>query len=82
MKALHKITFILLVIGGLNWLLEVFGWGVGNFIPSGVANIVYLLIGISAILELIGHKKNCANCSAGRSSAPTTPSMPSQMPPR
>ena len=31
MKSLHMITFILLVVGGLNWLLVgVLGWDVGN----------------------------------------------------
>jgi uncharacterized membrane protein YuzA (DUF378 family) len=59
---LHKVTFILLVIGGLNWLLEVFGWGVGSFLPAGVATTIYVLVGLSAIYEIFTHKKNCRQC--------------------
>lgn len=60
---IHKITFLLLIIGGLNWGLEVLGYGVGNYIPSGLAATVYALVGLSAIYEVFGHKKLCRNCS-------------------
>ena len=65
MKALHMITFILLVIGGLNWLLvgafdlnlvtTIFGAGV-------FAKVVYVLVGLSALVEIFTHKKNCTMC--------------------
>jgi uncharacterized membrane protein YuzA (DUF378 family) len=65
MKALHMITFILLVIGGLNWLLvgafdfnlvtTIFGAGV-------VSKVVYVLVGLSALVEIFTHKKNCTMC--------------------
>ncbi len=65
MKALHMITFILLVIGGLNWLLvgafdfnlvtTIFGAGT-------VTNVVYVLVGLSALVEIFTHKKNCTMC--------------------
>lgn len=59
---LHKIAFILLVIGGLNWLLEAFGYGIGNYIPANVAMIIYILVGLSAIYEAATHKSNCKHC--------------------
>ena len=64
MGGLHKVTFILLVIGGLNWGLEFFGWGIGSwsFIPAGLASLIYLLVGISALVEVFTHKQNCKNC--------------------
>ena len=62
MMMLHKVTFILLVIGGLNWLLEAFGYGVGHFVPSTVAMVVYVLVGLSAIYELAMHGKMCKEC--------------------
>ena len=64
MKALHKVTFILLVIGGLNWGLEFFGWGIGSwsFLSSGLVSLVYLLVGISALVEIFTHKNNCKHC--------------------
>ena len=69
MKALHMIAFILLVIGGLNWLLFAFNpsWNlVAIVLGTGtLAMIVYILIGLSAIFEAIMHGKNCKTCGAG-----------------
>ncbi len=60
---LHKIAFWLLIIGGLNWGLEAFGYGIGNYVPAGLAMLIYVLVGISAIIEIVGHKKTCRNCN-------------------
>lgn len=65
MKALHSIAFVLLVIGGLNWLL--IGLGVGNLVvmiigATVVTDIVYILVGLSAIYLVATHKKTCKNC--------------------
>lgn len=72
MKALHKIAFVLLLIGGLNWGLV----GVGGFMGSdwnivhmilgswpSVEWAVYILVGVSAILEIVNHKSLCRNCA-------------------
>ena len=67
MKALHIIAFILLVIGGLNWLLFAFGWNLVSTIfgaGSVLSMIIYILIGLSAVLEAVTHGKNCRTCSA------------------
>jgi uncharacterized membrane protein YuzA (DUF378 family) len=67
MKALHIIAFILLVIGGLNWLLFAFGWNLVSVIfgaGSTLSMIIYVLIGLSAILEAVTHGRNCKMCSA------------------
>lgn len=66
MKALHMIAFILLVIGGLNWLLVAFGWNLVSAIfgLGSVAMVVYILIGLSAIYEAVMHGKNCKTCSS------------------
>ena len=74
MKALHTVGFILLVVGGLNWGLVGLGgflggdWNVVNMIlgswPS-VEWLVYLLVGVSAVLALVNHKKECRLCSSG-----------------
>lgn len=61
---LHKIAFILLIVGGLNWGLEAFGYGIGNYLPANIAMIIYVLVGISAIVEIVGHKKMCKGCTA------------------
>jgi uncharacterized protein len=69
MKALHVVTFTLLLVGGLNWLLVgAFGWDIGQFLGGqGVAasRIVYVLIGLAAIAEIVMHKKSCKLCGGG-----------------
>ncbi len=64
---LHTIAFILLIIGGINWLLVGLmpAWDLGAYITPNIARIVYLLVGISAIIEAVGHKKLCRNCNPG-----------------
>lgn len=66
MKALHFIAFILLVIGGLNWLLVgVGGWDVVALIfgmGTAVSRVIYVLVGLSAIWEVAMHKKTCKMC--------------------
>lgn len=63
MKALHSIAFILVVIGGLNWLLiGLFSWGVGDILGDAVSKIVYVLVGLSAVYLVFTHKKDCKCC--------------------
>lgn len=62
----HMATFILLIAGGLNWLLiglfdtdavaSIFGMGTS-------AKVVYTLVGISALYELVIHKGSCKLCT-------------------
>lgn len=67
---MHKIAFILLIIGGLNWLLVgILGWDVGEIFGGQgaiVSRIIYVLVGLAAIVELFGHKGRCKECSAGK----------------
>lgn len=65
---MHKVTFILLIIGGLNWLLVgILKWDIGAIfggMDAVVSRIIYILVGLSAIYEIIGHKKTCKNCDS------------------
>lgn len=67
MKSLHTISFILLVVGGLNWLLVgLFDWNLVTALLGSwpvVVNAVYVLVGLSAIVEIFSHKSNCKCCS-------------------
>ena len=69
MKALHTVAFILLVVGGLNWLLVgVAGWDIGKLfggMDALVSRVIYILVGLSAALLVVTHKKDCRNCSSG-----------------
>ena len=69
MKALHCTAFWLVIIGGLNWGLVAVGnymasnWNIVNLIFGSVSwleNLVYLLVGISALFLIFG--KKCCNC--------------------
>ena len=66
MKGLHVIGFILLVVGGLNWgIFALTGWEIGSLfggMDTGISKIVYILVGLAAILELFTHKKGCKEC--------------------
>ena len=51
------IAFLLLVIGGLNWLLlGVFQWEIGALFGGqgeSISRIIYVLIGLAAIYEVV-----------------------------
>jgi uncharacterized protein len=75
---LHMITFILLVIGGLNWLIfGIWGTDLGAWLggmDATISRVIYVLVGLSAVYELVVHKKSCACCgvkggSGGQSAA-------------
>lgn len=60
MNTLNTIAFWLLVIGGLNWGLSALGWNVVNMILGSwpmVENIVYILVGLSAIMVAVNSRK-------------------------
>lgn len=80
MKGLHMVAFILLVIGGLNWLLVgLLSWDVGEWFggqSATVSKIVYILVGLAALFEIFTHKKNCRACN--ESKAPQMPASPMQ----
>ena len=62
MKGLHMLTWILLIVGGLNWGLSALGWNVVDKLGSGLATVIYALVGLSAVYELFTHKNSCKMC--------------------
>lgn len=62
------VAWILLVVGGLNWLLYAFGFNLVGLIFGGISwleKLVYILVGLSAVYEIVNHKKTCKNCDKG-----------------
>ena len=61
------VTFILLVVGGLNWLLVgLFAWDIGMLfggMSAPISKLIYVLVGLSAIYEIATHKANCRRCT-------------------
>lgn len=74
MKALHKVTFTLLLVGGVNWLLVGAGiWDIGNLFggqDAAVSRVIYVLVGLAAIVEVATHKNNCRLCGGSSAGAP------------
>ncbi|TSC70921.1 MAG: hypothetical protein CEO12_46 [Parcubacteria group bacterium Gr01-1014_46] len=65
MKSLHMVTFVLLVVGGLNWLLVAFGYNlVDGLLGEGstLSMLVYILVGLSAVHQVVTHKSHCRAC--------------------
>jgi uncharacterized membrane protein YuzA (DUF378 family) len=76
MKSLHTIAWILVMVGAINWLLV----GIGSLMGSDlnvvhmilgsmpmIEAIVYVLVGLSAVYEIVSHKKLCRQCGSGSS---------------
>jgi len=70
MKGLHTVTFTLLAIGGLNWLvLAIFNWDIGDLFggqTATVSKIIYILVGLSAVYELLTMGRNKSGADMGR----------------
>lgn len=74
MKSLHAISFILVIVGGLNWGLVGLGaflggdWNIVHMILGNwmvVEELVYVLVGLGALYLVVTHKRDCRMCSAG-----------------
>jgi len=67
---MHKLAFVLLVIGGLNWLLlGIFSWEIGQIfggMSAVISRIIYILVGLAAVYELFTHKSMCQACMSGK----------------
>lgn len=63
---MHKVAFVLLVVGGLNWLLVgVVGWDISRFLggeTSLLSRVIYILVGLAAVYEVVAHKESCRAC--------------------
>lgn len=74
MKVLHIVTWILVVVGALNWgLVGVFDFNLVDKIlggAPGIERLVYILVGLSAVVEVVTHSKSCKACKSD-SGAPT-----------
>jgi uncharacterized membrane protein YuzA (DUF378 family) len=60
MKILSMITLLLIIVGGLNWLLFAFGFNLVSLIFGSVPvleKLIYILVGISAIVQIPNLKK-------------------------
>ncbi len=77
MKATHGLAFVLVIIGGLNWLLVgLTGWDIGMIFGGQgavISRIIYILIGLAAFYLVSTNKKDCKHCEKISTSEPSTP---------
>ncbi|MEO8066034.1 MAG: DUF378 domain-containing protein [Candidatus Doudnabacteria bacterium] len=60
---LHMLSFILLIIGGLNWGLAIWHKDIANWgLSMGVVNVIYALVALSAVYEAATHGSRCKEC--------------------
>lgn len=68
-KNMHMVAFLLLAIGGLNWLLVgLVGWDIGKLfggMEATISRVIYVLVGLAAIYEIMMHKGCCKMCGKG-----------------
>lgn len=73
-KTLHIVAFILIIVGGINWLLlGLFGWEIGALFGGSAAlisRIIYIVIGVAAVYEVVSHKSSCKNCASLKGPSP------------
>lgn len=66
MKMLHKLSFLLVVVGALNWgLVGLFDYNlVTGFLGSSpmLEQTVYVLVGLSGLYIGVSHKGYCSDC--------------------
>ncbi|MBI3980618.1 DUF378 domain-containing protein [Candidatus Microgenomates bacterium] len=67
MKYLHMVSFLLVVVGALNWgLVGLFGFNLVNAVVGSVPlleQLVYVLVGASAVFHLVTHMEYCKYCA-------------------
>lgn len=67
MKTVHMLAYTLLWVGGLNWgLVGLFNLDLVNLLfgsMPAIANLVYVLVGVSAVYTLTTHMGECKVCS-------------------
>lgn len=71
MKGLHVVSWILVIIGGLNWLLVgVFNWNLVTKLLGSVSwleRAVYIIVGLATLVIIFTHKKSCKDCGPSNS---------------
>ena len=61
MKGLIKFAYVLVIIGGLNWLFIGFlKLDVISHLGTALAKVVYILIGLAAVVLIFSGKKSQA----------------------
>ena len=79
MKVVHIISFILVIVGALNWGIigvantNIVNWLIGSV--SWLERVVYILVGVAALVLIATHKSSCKCCVAASPANPMSSAM-------
>jgi uncharacterized protein len=68
MKWLHLVTYTLVIVGALNWgLVGLFNFNLVTWLAmslgfASLEMVLYVLVGVSAIYEVLIHAGHCKTC--------------------
>ncbi len=67
MKTWHMVTYMLVVVGALNWgLVGLFNFNLVSTLFGawpGLERLLYILVGVSSVYEFATHMNNCKLCA-------------------
>jgi len=65
----HIVAFVLVIVGALNWgLVGLFDFNLVDAVFGAVSwleRLIYVLVGVAAVVLLATHKKDCRYCTGG-----------------
>lgn len=68
MKLLHMVTFVLVIVGALNWgLVGLLNFNLVHVLLGAsmmLENVVYVLVGLSGLYLAATHMNDCKMCAA------------------
>jgi uncharacterized protein len=69
-KLLHMVAFALVIVGALNWgLVGLMNLNLVEMVLGSwpmLVQVVYILVGLSAVVLAATHMKDCRVCSMGK----------------
>jgi hypothetical protein len=80
MRAIHVLSFVLVVVGAMNWgLVGLFDFNLVDMVFGAVEwleRLVYVLVGVAGAVLIATHKKDCKVCVEKVSSKPIAQTIP------
>ena len=79
MKAVHVISFVLVVVGAINWgLVGLFNFNLVALVLGSVTwleRLIYVLVGVAGVILMATHKSSCKECAGRDVVKPSTPTV-------
>lgn len=74
MKAVHAVSFALVVVGAINWgLVGLFNFNLVELVFGAVPwleRLIYVLVGAAGVVLIATHKGDCTVCAGERAIKP------------